>query len=112
MLCSLFASLDLSGRRARSAQFTVCFVGFVLTESQECSVHCLLRWICQDREPGVLSSLFAPLDLSGRRAMRALFTVCFVGFVRTESHESSVHCLLRWICQDGEPGVFCSQFAL
>ena len=96
MLCSVFAPTEIA----------------VMTDNHKCSVHCLLCDRCQDGEPRVLCSLFALRSLSRRRTTSALFIVCSVIVVTTENHECSVHCLLCDRCQDGEPRVLCSLFAL
>ena len=112
MLCSLFAPRLLSRQRTTSALFIVCSEIVVQTENHECSVHCLLCERCQDGEPRVLCSLFAPRSLSRRRTTSALFSACSEIVVTTENHECSVRCLIRDRCQDGEPRVLCSLFAL
>ena len=60
----------------------------------------------------MLCSLFALRSLSRRRTTSALFIDCVEIIVTTENHECSVHCLLCDRCQDGEPRVLCSLFAL
>ena len=57
-------------------------------------------------------SLFELRSLSRRRTTSTLFIVCYEIVVKTENHECSVHCLLCDRCQDGEPQVLCSLFAL
>ena len=60
----------------------------------------------------MLCCLLALRSLSRRGTTSAMFIVCAEIVVTTENHECSVYCLLRDRCQDGEPRVLCSLFAL